>query len=65
MPSITTADGIAAGVSPGKPLTVRTRGDDGAERVFTVMTRIETPDEVAYHQHGGILAYVLQQLLKN
>jgi aconitase A len=29
------------------------------------MTRIETPDEVAYYQHGGILPYVLRQLLKN
>jgi aconitate hydratase len=60
-----TIDGIATGLSPGKPLTVRARRNDGTERLFTVVTRIETPDEVAYYQHGGILPYVLRQLLKN
>jgi aconitate hydratase A / 2-methylisocitrate dehydratase len=60
-----TIEGIAGGVSPGKPLTVRARRDDGSEAVFTAITRIETPDEVAYYQHGGILPYVLRQLLKN
>ena len=58
-----TIEGIAEGVAPGKPLTVRARGDEGTERVFTVITRIETPDEVAYYRHGGILPYVLRQLL--
>jgi aconitate hydratase len=59
-----TIEGIADGVAPGKPLTVRARGADGSERVFTALTRIETPDEVAYYRHGGILPYVLRQLLK-
>jgi aconitate hydratase len=57
-------EGIAEGVAPGKPLAVRARRDAGTERVFTVVTRIETPDEVAYYRHGGILPYVLRQLLK-
>jgi aconitate hydratase len=59
-----TIEGIADGVAPGKPVTVRARRDDGTERVFTAITRIETPDEVAYYRHGGILPYVLRQLLK-
>jgi aconitate hydratase len=57
-------EGIAAGVAPGNPMTVRAKRDDGSELAFTAMTRIETPDEVAYYRHGGILPYVLRQLLK-
>jgi aconitate hydratase len=60
-----TVEAIAAGVSPGKPLTVRACRDDGSEVVFTAIARIETPDEVEYYRHGGILPYVLRQLLKN
>jgi aconitate hydratase len=57
-------EGIAEGLAPGKPLTVRAKRD-GSEFMFTAITRIETPDEVAYHRHGGILPYVLRQLLKS
>ena len=39
---------------------VRARRDDGAERLFSVITRIETPAEGAYDQHGGVLPYVLR-----
>jgi aconitate hydratase len=60
-----TIEGIADGVAPGKPLSVRAKRDDGSEVVLTAMTRIETPDEVAYYRHGGILPYVLRQLLKS
>jgi aconitate hydratase len=59
-----TIEGIADGVAPGQPVTVRARRDDGTERVFTAISRIETPDEVAYYRHGGILPYVLRQLMK-
>jgi aconitate hydratase len=59
-----TIEGIAEGVALGKPLTVRAKRDDGSELVLTAITRIETPDEVAYYRHGGILPYVLRQLLK-
>jgi aconitate hydratase len=57
-----TIDGIAEGVSPGKPLRVCARRDNGSACVSTVVTRIETPDEAAYYRHGGILPYVLRQL---
>ena len=49
--------GIAQGLEPGQSLTVR--ADD---REFTVRVRIDTPDEVDYYRHGGILPYVLRQL---
>ncbi len=48
-------DGIAEGLEPKKRLTVRADG-----RVFTVIARIDTPQEVEYLTHGGILQYVLR-----
>ncbi len=57
-------EGIAGALTPGKRLTVRVRADDGAEKTFTVVCRIDTPVEVDYYNHGGILPFVLRQLLK-
>jgi aconitate hydratase len=51
--------GIASGLAPGKRLRVRA-GDKG----FEVMTRIDTPHEVEYFTHGGMLKYVLRQLAR-
>jgi len=48
-------DGIAAGLSPKKKLTVRANG-----KAFTVIARVDTPQEVEYLAHGGILQYVLR-----
>jgi aconitate hydratase len=42
---------------------VHTTGKDGAKKSFTVTCRIDTPNEVDYYQHGGILQFVLRQLL--
>jgi aconitate hydratase len=39
--------------------------DDGAERQFQVRSRIDTPVEIEYYRHGGILQYVLRQLLES
>jgi aconitate hydratase len=55
--------GISEGVTPGKLLTVEARGPAGA-RSFTVRARIDTPNEVDYYRHGGILQFVLRQLLR-
>ncbi|MGI4778544.1 MAG: aconitate hydratase [Janthinobacterium lividum] len=38
---------------------------DGSHQEATVRLRIDTPIEVAYYQHGGILPFVLRQLLAN
>ncbi len=56
--------GIAEGVRPGKKLTVRAMSDDGREASFTVTARLDTPVEVEYYHHGGILPYVLRQLVR-
>jgi aconitate hydratase len=37
---------------------------DGSKQTVTVKLRIDTPIEVDYYRHGGILPYVLRQLLE-
>ncbi len=56
-------EGIGAGLLPRQDLTVRVLADDGSERSFEVRSRIDTPVEVEYIKHGGILQYVLRELL--
>jgi aconitate hydratase len=46
-----------------KALKVRAQSDEGQEKTFTVIARADTPEEVAYYRHGGILQYVLRQML--
>jgi aconitate hydratase len=53
---------IVASGSAAKELTVRWRRD-GKSGEFKAKVRIDTPQEAAYYQHGGILLYVLRQLL--
>jgi aconitate hydratase len=56
-------DGLAHNFEPRKKVTVKARGADGKEKKITAIARIDTPFEVAYYQHGGILQYVLRQML--
>ncbi|MEX2160097.1 MAG: hypothetical protein WEB04_11910 [Dehalococcoidia bacterium] len=44
---------------------VRATADDGVSKEFDVTARIDTPVEVDYYRHGGILPYVLRQLAKS
>ena len=46
----------------GKVLTVFAESDLGKTKEFSVTVRIDTPQEILYYQHGGILQYVLRQL---
>jgi len=55
-------DGIATGLKPFQKLKVQAKGAEG-EKTFSVILRIDTPDEIEYYRHGGILQYVLRQLL--
>lgn len=57
------ADAIANGFANGRILTVRATAADGTVREFQTRVRIDTPQEVEYYRHGGILQYVLRQLL--
>jgi aconitate hydratase len=56
-------EAIQTGFAQGRTLTVRARREDGSSIDFPVTVRIDTPQEVLYYQHGGILQYVLRQLL--
>jgi len=42
---------------------VRAKSVDGKTKQFSVIARVDTPEEVSYYQHGGILQYVLRQML--
>jgi aconitate hydratase len=55
--------GITDGLVPGQLLTVQTKRADGTEFSFQVKCRIDTPIEIEYYRHGGILPYVLRLLL--
>lgn len=53
-------DALAKGV---KSIKVTAKKTDGSVKTFDAIVRIDTPQEVLYYQHGGILQYVLRQLL--
>jgi aconitate hydratase len=55
--------GIAQGLRPGGVITVRAHRDDGKPIEFTATARIDTPEELVAFRHGGILPYVLRQLV--
>jgi aconitate hydratase len=50
-------------LSPRVDIQVAARGEDGREKKFTAIARVDTPEEVAYYQNGGILTYVLRQMI--
>ena len=53
--------GIASGLAPGGTVTVRAAGDRPIE--FAARVRIDTPEELVAFRHGGILPYVLRQVV--
>ena len=55
-------EGVAS-LAAGKLVTVRAKSPDGKEKQFTAIARVDTPEEVSYYHHGGILQYVLRQML--
>jgi aconitate hydratase len=54
--------GIAKGLQPGGAVRVSARRQDGGTLDFEVRVRLDTPIELEYLRHGGILPYVLRQL---
>jgi aconitate hydratase len=57
------AAGIATNFGGGRQVEVVATRADGTAVTFPARVRIDTPQEVLYYQHGGILPYVLRQLL--
>ncbi|HEV7216921.1 MAG TPA: aconitate hydratase, partial [Chloroflexota bacterium] len=56
--------GGLADLAPRQRLSVTARGADGKERTFEVLARIDSPIDLAYYRHGGILPMVLRQLMQ-
>ncbi|HUP00851.1 MAG TPA: aconitate hydratase AcnA [Gemmatimonadota bacterium] len=54
--------GIAEGLATGARLEVVAETSRGGQRTFTAIARLDTPVELEYYRHGGILPYVLRQL---
>lgn len=55
--------GLAGGITPMMDVTLRIHGADGSTAEHALTLRIDTPIEVEYYLHGGILPYVLRQLV--
>jgi aconitate hydratase len=56
---------LDAGFKDGRDVTVKAKAPDGTTKQFRAMVRIDTPQEVLYYKHGGILPYVLRSLLRS
>jgi aconitate hydratase len=56
-------NGIADSLKPGATIAVRATLDDGSAIAFDTIARIDTPEELVAFRHGGILPYVLRQLV--
>ncbi len=57
--------GIEGRLQPSAELTLRIQRQDGRSEDIPVLCRIDTVDELEYYKHGGILHYVLRNLLKD
>ena len=55
--------GLSPDVKPQQDLTLKITRKDGSVENVPVSCRIDTPIEIDYYQHGGILPYVLRQLI--
>ena len=56
-------EGLEHGITPQQDVTLVVHRADGSSQRIPVLLRIDTPIEVDYYLHGGILPYVLRQLL--
>jgi aconitate hydratase len=54
---------LDGGLKGSREITVRAKSADGKTKDIKAVVRIDTPQEVLYYKHGGILPYVLRQLL--
>jgi aconitate hydratase len=56
-------EGMDETLRPRARLRVRATAADGSTRTFEAVARIDTPEELSYYRHGGILPYVLRSLV--
>jgi aconitate hydratase len=55
-------DGLQAAIAGAKTAQVTATAEDGTVKHFSVLVRVDTPQEAEYFRHGGILQYVLRQV---
>ncbi len=55
---------VPTDIKPQQPLTLVMTRKDGTQREIPVLCRIDTPIEVDYYRHGGILPFVLRELIQ-
>jgi aconitate hydratase len=55
--------GAGSALKPRGDVRVQAKSADGSVREFTVMARVDTPEELVAFRHGGILPYVVRQLV--
>jgi aconitate hydratase len=55
--------GLSESIKPGQQITLQIEDRNGQQRSVPVKLRIDTPIEIDYYRHGGILPFVLRQLL--
>ena len=57
------SDLLASGLKDGRTIKVRAKSADGSVKELTAVVRIDTPTEILYYQNGGVLPFVLRQLV--
>jgi len=55
--------GLSDSIKPGQEVTLEFENKHGQKQSVPVKLRIDTPIEIDYYRHGGILPFVLRQLL--
>ena len=55
--------GLSDAIEPGQMVTLEITRKDGKREAIPVRLRIDTPIEIDYYRHGGILPFVLRELM--
>ncbi|WP_372964243.1 aconitate hydratase AcnA [Marinobacter sp.] len=58
-------EGLSGDIKPGQVLTMTVKYKDGTSRTCNLKSRIDTANEAEYFKHGGILHYVVREMLSN
>ena len=56
---------MSGDLTPGKQVALEINRPNGTKDTVTLTLRIDTPIEVSYYEKGGILKYVLNDLIQN
>ncbi len=58
-------EGLSGDIQPGQTLTMTVTYKDGTTESCDLKSRIDTANEAVYYRHGGILHYVVREMLKS